>query len=103
MKKFFLLFFVALAKKVKFSFQERHYEINHELFFFRLRAGYHDCECDERMVGDALRAVLAEKQLVALQEIEEQSGGDSLVTIREVVIFFVTRYSRFAAFSCEDG
>lgn len=38
------------------------------------------------MVGDALRAVLAEKQLVALQEIEEQSGGDSLVTIRETVV-----------------
>lgn len=38
------------------------------------------------MVGDALRAVLAEKQLVALQEIEEQSGGDSLVAIRETVV-----------------
>ena len=38
------------------------------------------------MIGDALRAVFAEKKLVALQEIEEQSGGDPLVAIREAVV-----------------
>ena len=38
------------------------------------------------MVGDALRAVLAEKKLVTLQKIEEQSGGDSLVAVGEAVV-----------------
>ena len=71
---------------MKFSFQKRHNEIDHQFLFLRLGLGNHDCECDERMVGDALRAVLAEKKLVALQEIEEQSGGDSLVAIREAVV-----------------
>ena len=80
------MFFVALAKKVKFSFQKRHNEIDHQFLFLRLGLGDHHRQCDERMVGDALRAVFAEKQLVALQEIEEQSGGDSLVAIREAVV-----------------
>ena len=39
------------------------------------------------MVGDALRAVLAKKQPVALQKIQEQSGGDSLVAVGEAVVF----------------
>ena len=60
------MFFVALAKKVKFSFQKRHNEIDHQLLFLRLGLGDHHRQCDERMVGDALRAVLAEKKLVAL-------------------------------------
>ena len=30
------------------------------------------------MICDSFRAVLAEKQFVALQKIEEQAGGDAL-------------------------
>lgn len=38
------------------------------------------------MVRDALGAVLAQQQAVALEEVEEKRGGDALVAVREAVV-----------------
>lgn len=59
------------------SLQKRHCNIDHQLLFLWLGLGDHHRQCDERMVGDALRAVLAEKKLVTLQKIEHSSYDSS--------------------------
>lgn len=59
------------------SLQKRHYKIDHQLLLCRLGLCDHHRQRDKRMVGNALGAVLAEKQLVALQEIEEFMVPDS--------------------------
>lgn len=38
------------------------------------------------MVRNSLSAVLAQKKAVALEEIKEQTGGDSLVAVGEAMI-----------------
>ena len=63
------------------SLQKRHHEIDHQLFLLRLGLGDHHRQRDERVVRDALCAVLAEKQLVALQKVKEQAGGNALVAV----------------------
>ena len=45
---------------------EIHDEVDHHLLLGRLRLGDHHREGDERVVGDALGAILAEQEPVSL-------------------------------------
>ena len=38
------------------------------------------------MIGDALRTVLAEHELVAREEVKEEPGGDALVAIGKAMV-----------------
>ena len=79
-------FLCGSAENKSPSLQECHYEVNHQFFFLRLRFRNHHRKCDKRMVGDAFGAVFTQKKSVALEEIKEQSGGNSLVAVRKTMI-----------------
>ena len=66
--------------------QKRHHEINHHVLLGRLRFSDHHRQRNERVIGDALRAVLAQQESVAFQKIKEERGRNALVAVGEAVV-----------------
>ena len=61
-------------------------DFDHCVFFFGAAFGDHEGEGNEGVVGDALGSVLIIKDAVAIEEPQEQCGGNAFVTVAEGVV-----------------
>ena len=68
------------------ALQQAHDEADHEVPLPRLALGGEKSQGDHRVVGDALRAVGARKELVPREVLQEQERPDALVAVGERVI-----------------
>ena len=62
-------------------------DFDHCVLFFGAAFGNHESEGDEGVVRDTLGAVLIIKDTVAVEEPQEQRGGNTFVTIAERMVF----------------
>ena len=58
-------------------------DFNHCVLFLGTAFGYHQGEGDEGVVGDAFGAILIVENAVAVEEPQEQCGGNAFVAVAE--------------------